>query len=175
MTHPTISGVMLCVYDRGLLLRGPSGIGKSELALRLLDRGHQLISDDALQLEKIGDKVVASAPEVLRGRLNIRELGIINIEYHFGITALRKNHSIDLIIDLLPQEPKKNLDPLPPEYTTHTLLGIEISSVQLTLAPQRELALLIEIAVKQAMQREAGLNMNQAFITDVNNILGQPS
>lgn len=175
MTHPTISGLMMCVYGKGILLRGPSGLGKSELALRLLDRGHQLISDDALQLEKMGDKVLASAPELLRGRLNIRELGVINIESHFGIAALRKNHSIDLMIELLSVEPQKNLEPLPLEYTTQTLLGIDIPSVQLTVTPQRDLALLVEIAAKQAIQRENGFNMNQAFITEAKSLLGQPS
>lgn len=175
MSQQTISGVMVNVHGLGILLRGPSGIGKSELALSLLDRGHQLISDDALQLERTGNQIIATAPEILRGRLNIRELGIINVEQFFGIGAVNKKQCVNLIIELLHSEPKQKLAPLPLEYTTQSLLGLDIPFIQLTCAPQRDLALLVETAAKQAIQREAGFNINQAFIAQANKNMGQPS
>ena len=175
MTQQTISGVMVCLYGKGILLRGASGIGKSECALRLIDRGHQLVSDDAVAIEKIDNQLIASAPELLCGRINIRELGIINVEDHFGIQALCKKHRVDFIIELLPQEPKRPLDALPLEYATQTIAGMEIPCVQLTCSPQRDLALLIELATQQAIQRERGFNINQAFITQANEKIGQPS
>lgn len=175
MTQQTISGVMVCLYGKGILLRGASGIGKSECALKLIDRGHQLLSDDAIVIEKIDHQLIASAPEILCGRINIRELGIINVEQHFGIQALCKKHRVDLIIELVLPESKQSLNVLPLEYATQTLAGIEIPSVQLSCSPQRDLALLIEMAAQQAIQRERGFNINQAFINQANEKIGQPS
>jgi HPr kinase/phosphorylase len=175
MTQHTISGVMVCLYNKGLLLRGPSGIGKSELALALISRGHQLVSDDALTLEKTHNKIVASAPDILSGHLNIREIGIINVTQHFGGRALCEKCPIDLIIDLIPAEPRQPLNTLPLDYTTVSLLDLEIPRVQLTATPGRNLALLVELATTEAIQREQGFNMNQAFITKANKKIGQPS
>lgn len=174
-TQQTISGVMVCLYGKGILLRGPSGIGKSECALKLLDRGHQLLSDDAVTIEKSDNQIIASAPELLSGRINVRELGIIHVEQHFGVQALCKKHRVDLIIELVSEKSKQSLNVLPLEYATQTLLGIEIPCVQLTPSPQRDIALLIEMATQQAIQRDRGFNINQAFITQANEKIGQPS
>jgi HPr kinase/phosphorylase len=175
MNQKTTSGVMVCVHGKGILIIGPSGIGKSELALALIDRGHQLVADDALTVEKVENTLLASAPDVLSGRLNIREFGIINVEQHFGITSLCKKHRVDLIIDMLPHEPKQSLNPLPLEYATQNLLGIEVPYLQLTAGPTRHLALLVEVAAKQAIQRERGFNVNHAFVAQAIEKMGQPS
>ncbi len=175
MNSHTTSGLLMSVYNHGIFIIGPSGIGKSELALNLIDRGHQLVSDDAVKLEKTDDQIIGSSPDILFGCINIRELGIIHVEQYYGVSALCKKQTIDLIIDLLPHEPKQSLAPLPLEYTTHLILDIELPYVQLTAAPSRHLALLIELATMQAIQRKKGFDFNQTFIAKTNEKMGQPS
>ncbi len=84
----TIPGVMLNIFNTGVLIQGESGIGKSELALQLLDRGHQLISDDAVELQCTNQQLISSAPESLRGFLSVRNISIIDVAKHFGASAL---------------------------------------------------------------------------------------
>lgn len=175
MNTQTTSGLLMSVYNQGIFIIGPSGIGKSELALSLIDRGHQLVSDDAVSLQKVNEKIIGSSPDILFGCVNIRELGIIHVEQYYGVSALCKHHSLDLIIDLLPQEPKQSLTAIPLEYTTHVILDIELPYVQITAAPSRHLALLVELATMQAMQRKKGFDFNQTFIAKTNDNIGQPS
>lgn len=175
MTSRTTTGLLMSIYNQGIFIIGPSGIGKSELALSLIDRGHQLVSDDAVTLEKINDQLFGCSPNILFGCLNIRELGVIHIEQYYGVSALCKKSTVDLIIDLLPSEPKQPLNPLPLEYTNHVILDVELPYVQLTAAPARNLALLVELATMQAIQRKKGFDFNQTFIAKTNENMGQPS
>ncbi|MBX9587608.1 MAG: hypothetical protein K2X50_10170 [Gammaproteobacteria bacterium] len=175
MTSHITTGLLMSIYNQGIFIIGPSGIGKSELALNLIDRGHQLVSDDAVTLEKEHDQIVGSSPNILFGCLNIRELGVIHVEQYYGVSSLCKKHVVDLIIDLLPHEPKQSLNPLMLEYTTHSLLDTELPYVQLTTAPSRNLALLIELATMQSIQRKKGFDFNQTFIAKTNENMGQPS
>ncbi|MDQ2993440.1 MAG: hypothetical protein M3R00_00620 [Pseudomonadota bacterium] len=144
----TVPGVMLSLYQFGVLLQGKSGIGKSELALALLDRGHQLVSDDAVQLQSDGDHIMASAPEKLRGYLGLRNIGIIPVETLFGADAVCTEQRLDLIINLI--DDQQTIDPLPSTWPNQITLGCDIPAIALQQKSGRQLALVVESAVKFA-------------------------
>ncbi len=155
----TLSGVMLSLNHFGVLLQGESGSGKSELALALLDRGHQLVSDDAVELHNEQDRLIARAPIPLRGFLGIRHIGIIQVEQHFGLNAICSEQSVDLIIHL--QQNAINNNPLPTTWPHQMLLGYPIPAISLAQQGATHLALLVETAVKQA---QSGHCSTPAFI-----------
>lgn len=93
-------GVMVCVHDKGLLITGQAGVGKSSLALELIRQGHQLIADDVVDLVKTNTTLTAYCPKLLKGLLHTRELGTLNIEQHFGPQAMLASCSLDFVIEL---------------------------------------------------------------------------
>ena len=155
----TLPGVMLSLNHFGVLLQGESGSGKSELALALLDRGHQLVSDDAVELHCAQNRLIASAPTKLHGFLGIRQIGIIQVEQHFGSNAICTEQAVDLIIHL--QQAAINSNPLPTSWSNQILLGCPIPAISLKQQDAAHLALLVETAVKQA---QSGHHSTTAFI-----------
>jgi len=154
----TLPGVMLSLNHFGVLLKGESGSGKSELALALLDRGHQLVSDDAVELHSVQNRLIARAPIKLRGFLGIRQIGIIQVEQHFGSNALCTEQAVDLIIHL---QQTVNSNPFPTSWLEQILLGCSIPTISLQQQDPTHLALLVETAVKQA---QSGHHSTLAFI-----------
>lgn len=157
----TLHGVYLEVMGLGVLLTGESGIGKSELALELLSRGHRLIADDAVELSLTAPTVlIGRCPNLLRDFLEVRGLGILNVRVMFGDTAVRPEKTLRLIVHLEQLEPDKmaKLDRLQAVQQTRTVLDVDIPEVVLYVAPGRNLAVLVEAATRSHILRMRGVN-----------------
>lgn len=165
-------GVLLDIYGLGVLIEGASGIGKSECALDLVSRGHRLVSDDVIEVKRIGaEKVIGNAPELLREHLEIRGLGILNIRDLFGVSAISSAKTIDLSIRLERWDKAGEVDRLgiDPRYTE--VLGIHVPQVLIPVSPGRNLSTLVETAVRIQLLRVRGYDAAQAFIARHTEIL----
>ena len=144
VTH--VHGVLLNVSGSGVLLRGEAGIGKSECALELIKRGHILVADDVVEVQRRwGRFLVGSCPEMLKHYMEVRGLGILDVELLFGIGSTLDEMKIEMEVVLTP--PAKNIDRLGMEQKTSQILGVEIPSLTIPVTPGRNLAVLIEVAV----------------------------
>lgn len=158
-------GVFIDVDNVGVLLNGQSGIGKSELALGLINRGHRLIADDSVLLSLDNDSIIGSCPELLQDFLEVRGLGILNIRSMFGEQAINLSKQLQLIINIiqLPQEELYLIDRLYGMHDDRNILGILIPEVSIPVAPGRNLAILVEAAVKNHLLKLQGYNASNDF------------
>jgi HPr kinase/phosphorylase len=153
----SIHGVLLDLYGIGTLIIGESGVGKSESALSLIYRGHRLIADDLIHIRHIPPTtLVGSAYPLLKYHMEIRGLGLINIEDIFGVTAIREQKRIDLVIRLVPWDKYNDCDRLNLEQKTHTILGVYLPLAVLPVSPGRNLSTIIEIAARNHMLTKMG-------------------
>lgn len=146
-----VSGVLVRIMDTGVLITGDSGIGKSQLALSLLDRGHQLVADDVVELRPgAGRELVGSSPRTLHGLLEIRGLGIIRVAELFGEGAVRDSSPVDMLLGLIAIRRRRWAEwpRLEPPWRTEQLLGRNISRLDLPIASDRPLGLLAETAAR---------------------------
>jgi len=163
LNQKAVSGGMLQVNGLGVLIRGDSGIGKSESSLELISRGWRFVSDDVTNIRKLtGNKLVGTSPALSRYFMEIRGLGIINIKQIFGSKAVCKRSKIDLVINLKRWEQDKEYDRLGLESPEkHELLGVKIPQIIIPVAPGRNIATLIEVACKVQILREKGYHAPQ--------------
>jgi HPr kinase/phosphorylase len=162
----TLHGVMLDVLEIGVLITGDSSIGKSELALELISRGHGLVADDAVELQQIGPETIQGrCPPMLRDFLEVRGLGVLNIRSIFGETAVRPRKALRLIVHLdAPENGQEPRNRLATRSGTQEILGVEIPTVTLGVAPGRNLAVLVEAAVRNHILLTRGLDSTREFI-----------
>ncbi|MCI0471496.1 MAG: HPr(Ser) kinase/phosphatase [Candidatus Aminicenantes bacterium] len=152
-----INGVLMDIMGLGILITGKSGIGKSETALELINKGHLLISDDLVEFYlDSNDEPVGRAVEGIKEWLEVRGLGIINIVDLFGVGAVLEEKKLDLVIDLESWNPKKEYDRLGEEKLCFNVLGKDIPMFKLPVALGRNLSTLIEVAVKYFISRRDG-------------------
>jgi len=163
----TAHGVFLDVLGMGVLIKGDSGVGKSELALELISRGSGLIADDVVELYRIGPETVEGrCPELLRNFLEVRGLGVLNIRTIFGEAALRPRKNLKLIVQLerlSPGDPRSG-ERLPRHASGEAVLGINIRKVTLPVAAGRNLAVLTEAAVRNYVLQLRGLDSTEEFV-----------
>lgn len=163
----TLHGVFMDVSGFGVLLRGQSGIGKSEMALGLINRGHRLVADDAVDLKLIGtETLIGSCPPLLQDFLEVRGLGILNIRVMFGDNAIKDSKRLQLIVKMATfnDEELKHIDRLHGMYRIESILGIEVPEVTIPVAPGRNLAVLIETAVRNQVLKHNGYDASAEFI-----------
>jgi HPr kinase/phosphorylase len=154
-----VHGVFLEVLGTGVLLTGESSVGKSELALELLSRGHRLIADDAPEFTRVGpDLLTGRSPGVLKDFMEVRGLGVLNIREMYGDSALKTNKYLRLIIHMerLNNEQLAKVDRLEGNRKTRDILGINIPEMLLPVAPGRNLAVLVEAAVRNHILHLSG-------------------
>ena len=159
----TLHGCMVDVRGVGVLIRGKSGVGKSETALGLIERGAALVADDMVYVRNVGGELVASAPEMSRGFMEVRGLGIVNITTLFGLKSLRHNKRLDLIVTLIPARDQEQLDRLGLEREGLDVLGEKVLHVQLSVAPGRDIARLVEVAAMDYHLKDMGIDMAGEF------------
>ena len=158
-------GVLLDIYGLGVLIEGASGIGKSECALDLVARGHRLVSDDVVEVRRIGaERLLGSAPELLREHLEIRGLGIINIRDLFGVSAISTTKTIDLSIRLERWEAASEVDRLGIDAQAIEILDVSVPQVLIPVSPGRNLSTLVETAVRVQLLRVRGYDAAQTFV-----------
>ncbi|MFN3628560.1 MAG: HPr(Ser) kinase/phosphatase [Casimicrobiaceae bacterium] len=165
--NTTLHGVFLDVLEMGVLITGGSGIGKSELALELITRGHGLIADDIVEIYRLSpDLVEGRCPEVLRDFLEVRGIGVLNIRTTFGETAVRPRKSLKLIVHLEDHtdEQFKRLDRMSVNATYQEILGVKVRKVVIPVAAGRNLAVLVEAAVRNFVLNLRGIDSTREFI-----------
>lgn len=163
----TLHGVFMRVHGLGVLLTGASGVGKSELALELLARSHQLIADDAAEFVRRGRRLIGHCPPVLQDFLEARSLGILNIRKLFGAKAMAGPQRLDLIIQLdSPRTPMAaGLERLSGSRETRELLGITVPEISIPIRLGHNLAVLVEAACGDHQLRQAGYYADQDLET----------
>lgn len=160
-------GVFLDVFEIGVLLTGQSGLGKSELALELISRGHSLIADDAIELHRTSPEILEGrCPPMLRDFLEVRGLGVLNIRHIFGETSVRPKKNLNLIINLVPADDSymKQIDRLSIRSETETILDVTVRSMTLPVAVGRNLAVLVEAAVRNYILQLRGKDSTREFL-----------
>ncbi len=154
-----LHGVLVEVHGIGTLLRGPSGIGKSECALFLVERGHRLVADDIVKLTCLPNgEIMGEAAPLLRHHLEIRGLGILNIRDHFGATAVCDEARLDLIVELSPWRENAEYDRLGVDDETIELLGQSIRRLRIPVHPGRDMGVILETAARNHLLRREGVN-----------------
>ncbi len=160
-----LHGVFIEVLGMGVLLTGAPAVGKSELALDLISRGHRLIADDAPSFARIAPGIIEGrCPEVLQDFLEVRGLGILNIRAMFGEGAVVPSKSLDLIIDLQPLDHPQLANRLEGSLSATAILGVRIPRITMPVAPGRNLAILVEAAVRQQILRIRGYDASADLI-----------
>jgi HPr kinase/phosphorylase len=175
----TFHGVFMEVMAIGVLITGPSGIGKSELALELVTRGHRLIADDAPQFSRIAPDIInGTCPETLRDYLEVRGMGIINIRKLYGDSSIKQNKYLRLIVRLERMSKKQllHLDRLEGSHNnSRKIMDVDIPEVTLPVAPGRNLAILLECAARNHNLIASGYNATEEFIANQQNMIDQKS
>jgi HPr kinase/phosphorylase len=160
-----IHGVLVDVFEVGVLLLGKSGIGKSECALELVMRGHRLVADDVIECDYRPPTMVFGQPAaLLRHHIEVRGLGVLNIKDLFGVTAIRERKRVDLVVELQLWQPDADYDRIGLEDRHREILGIPIREVVLPVRPGRNMSSIIEIAARNELLRQAGHHSAREFV-----------
>ena len=170
-----LHGVLVDVFGVGLLLVGPSAIGKSETALDLVMRGHRLVADDAVECDyRPPGMIFGAAAELLRHHLEVRGLGILNIKDLYGVTAIRERKRIDVVVRLVEWSRDVEYDRLGLEDHFHTILDVNIRELVIPVRPGRDMASILEVAARNELLKNAGHHAAREFFNNLEGALLGP-
>ncbi len=156
-TRITVHGVLLDVHHKGVLILGKSGIGKSECAIDLIIQGSKLIADDVVEISKIGSQTLLGVgPENIRYLVEVRGIGIVNIKDLFGTTCVMERREIDMVVELHQWNSETEYDRLGIDTKTYSILDIELPYIMLPVSPGRNMASVIDVAVRNQILKETG-------------------
>jgi HPr kinase/phosphorylase len=165
----TIHGVLMDILGLGVLVIGESGIGKSECALDLVVRGHRLVADDAVELRCRAESfVLGSCPELARHHMEIRGLGLINVQDLFGVASTRTSKRVELVVQLERWEPGREYDRLGLDDARYDVLGVPIPMIRMPVAPGRNVAMLVEVAARNQLLRVRGAHAARKLVNRLN-------
>ena len=165
----SIHGVLIEVFGVGILLMGQSGIGKSETALELVERGHRLVADDIVIIKCVGSTTLyGSASEVIRHHMELRGLGIINVKDLFGVGAIRGHKRIELVIGLEDWDPQKEYERLGIDEQTVEILGVALPRLIIPVRPGRNVPILIETAAMNHRSKKMGYHAARELSDRIN-------
>jgi HPr kinase/phosphorylase len=170
-----VHGVFLEVNGVGVLIQGQAAVGKSELALELVTRGHRLVADDAVELRHVApDTLEGSCPPMLRDFLEVRGLGILNIRSLFGETAVKLKKNLKLMVELVnPAEDANPINRLEMEASRVRILGVEVPAVRIPVAAGRNLAVLLEVAVRSHILKSRGISPIAELMARQESLMGK--
>lgn len=154
----TIHGVLMDLYGVGVLMLGESGIGKSETALSLIERGHRLVADDAVTITRIGDRLEGTSPEVIRYFMEVRGIGIIDVKAMYGAGAVQLEKTIDMVVRLEVWNDKATYNRLGDAEETHAILGVKKPLHVIPVKPGRNLAVILEAAARTHRLNDLGFS-----------------
>ncbi len=166
-----IHAALLEIYSTGVLIIGESGIGKSEITLELIKKGHHLVSDDRVNISLVRGKLFGEAPELLVGMMEVRGIGIIDVTRMFGINTLVKRCEISFVIQLKKYDPDKPIDRLGSKSQYYEILGQKIPMITLPISAGRNLAEIIEVAVTNYKLKQFGYDSSYEFDNRLNELL----
>lgn len=162
--HTSAHGTFVTLFGLGVLLQGPSGVGKSEIALSLIERGHRLVADDLVQIRLEEDsKLIGSAPELGQHHMEIRGLGIINVRQLFGVAAVVEEHLIHLVVDLLPQTAHRRREDRLGGLRAKSILGVQVPRVNVQVRTGRHMSVIVETAARNQKLRSIGYDTAGTF------------
>ncbi|MBE5801806.1 MAG: HPr kinase/phosphorylase [Clostridiales bacterium] len=174
--HVTRHGVLVDVYGVGVLLTGDSGVGKSEAALELVKRGHQLCADDVVDICRVSDdRLVGESPERIRHFMEIRGIGIIDIRAMYGIGAVSASTNIDLVIHMEKWDSAKEYDRLGLQEESISILDVKVPYQVMPVKPGRNVAIIIEVAARNLSLKRMGYNAAHELDRRLNEMLAQNS
>ncbi len=158
-------GVLVEVFGIGVLIVGDSGVGKSEAALELIERGHRLVADDAVEIRCVSGNILigAGAHKTLGHHMEIRGLGIINITHIFGVGAIRDNKQVQLVVELELWDQNKVYDRIGAEDRTKEILGVHVPYLQIPVKPGRNVPIIIETAAMNERLKKMGYYSAREF------------
>lgn len=170
-----VHSVLLDVFGLGVLIVGESGIGKSECALDLIDRGHRLVADDVVEIRRVSDVLMGSSPDLTRYHMEVRGLGVINIRDLYGVSSIRMSKRVELVVSLERWEAGKDYDRLGLREERYPILGVNVPLVRMPVAPGRNIALLVEVAARNQLLRARGHDAARRFAEQVDEMLVEGS
>jgi HPr kinase/phosphorylase len=165
----SIHGVLVEVYGLGILILGDSGVGKSETALELIERGHRLVADDVVDIRCVNGNILmgAGANKIIGHHMEVRGLGIINVTHLFGVRAIRDRKRVQLVVVLEEWDSGKNYDRLGTEENVMELLGVGIPKLEIPVKPGRNVPIIIEVAAMNERLKTMGYNSSREFNQNV--------
>jgi HPr kinase/phosphorylase len=171
----SMHGVLMDILGLGVLITGESGLGKSELGLELISRGHGLVADDAVDLYRVNQATIEGrCPELLRNLLEVRGIGLLDIKAIFGETAVRRKMRLKLIVHLVRRETlEREYERIPYEPLTQDVLGIPVRKVVIQVVAGRNLAVLVEAAVRNTILQLRGIDTYQEFVERHHKAMGE--
>ena len=167
----TLHGVCLEVFGVGVLLRGKSSIGKSEAALELINRGHRLVADDAVIIKRVEGGLKATCPELTRHLMEIRGIGILDIQHLFGVGSIRLEQFVELVVELEEWDENKEYDRIGVDDEFMEILSEKVTMVTLPVRPGRNISAIIEIAAKNYRQKLLGYNPLETYNKKFRNMI----
>jgi len=168
---PTITrhGVLLDIYGEGILITGDSGIGKSETAIELVKRGHRLVADDAVDIRRVSDQLIGKAPELIRHYIELRGIGVIDVQQLFGMSAVKLESQIDLVIHMERWRDDKFYDRFGLDEEKVNILGLDLPILTIPVMPGRNLAVIVEVAAMNNRHKKYGYNAAQKLAERLEN------
>ncbi len=157
----SMHGVLVDVNSVGVLIIGASGIGKSECALDLVERGHRLVADDVVEIRRRGEDLVGQASDLIRHLIEVRGLGVLNIAELYGVAATRDHKRIELVVELEHWSPRGIYDRIGLEERSIGILGQEVRSLLLPVSPGRNVAGIVEVAARNFLLQRRGLHAGE--------------
>ncbi len=168
----SMHGVLTDIYGLGVLITGDSGVGKSETALELIQRGHRLIADDRVDVYQQDEQtIVGEAPKILSHLLEIRGLGIVDVMNLFGVGAVRESTSIDLIVHLEAWTPDKQFDRLGSGEQSQQIFDVAVPKISIPVKVGRNLASIIEVAAMNFRAKSMGYDATKTFEANLNSLI----
>ena len=171
----SIHGGLVDVFGEGVLIMGESGIGKSEAALELIKRGHRLVTDDVVQIQKVSDDtLVGSAPDITKHFIELRGIGIIDVRSVYGVESIKDTQAIDMVIKLEEWNRDKEYDRLGLENQYTEFLGNQVVCHAIPMRPGRNVAIIVETAAINYRQKKMGYNAAKELYNRVQANLAKP-
>jgi HPr kinase/phosphorylase len=159
----TLHGTLVDVYGVGILYIGRSGIGKSECALDLVERGHRLVADDIVKISRVRSTLIGATNELIRPHLEIRGVGVIDLQNLFGIRAIRSEKKIEVVVELTEQTPEKEYERIGIDEKTIDILGVHAQKIEIPVSPGKNIAIISEIIAMNVLLKMNGIYSAREF------------